>query len=179
MFIKNIIVIMVVVMSMLVITTVSRPMNNTEEVPRSKVICEDDCGNGVCVSVSPDHDHPSPTCICVTPYIHTERDNCAYKARSKLVAFLLSFFLGNLGVDWFYLSFGTASYVFGGIFKIILLLVLPIFGKVLVASGEGVPAVAGCCVCILPATLWYFIDWIRILTNSFPDGNGMPLYEDM
>merc|ERR1712080_26411 len=45
----------------------------------------------------------------------------AGKGKSKLVAFLLSFFLGEFGVDWFYLSNGSAGYIVAGIFKLITL----------------------------------------------------------
>jgi hypothetical protein len=27
----------------------------------------------------------------------------------------------------------------------------------------------------LTMVIWWFVDWIRILTDSFPDGNGVPL----
>ena len=56
---------------------------------------------------------------------------CAYLAKSKLVAFLLSFFMGGLGIDWFYLSVGSASYIVGGIVKIIFVFILPGCGQAL------------------------------------------------
>ena len=74
------------------------------------------------------------------------------KGKSKLAAFLISFLVGGLGVDWFYLSDGVAGYIVAGVFKIIT------FG------GMGI---------------WWLVDWIRILTDSFPDGNGLPLNDDM
>ena len=27
--------------------------------------------------------------------------------------------------------------------------------------------------------IWWLVDWIRILADSFPDGNGIPLRNDM
>jgi hypothetical protein len=32
-----------------------------------------------------------------------------------------------------------------------------------------------CLICILASIFWYFIDWIRILTDTFNDGNGYDL----
>jgi len=71
---------------------------------------------------------------------------------SKLAAFLVSFFVGVLGADWFYLSAGSAAYIVAGIFKLI------------TAGGFGV---------------WWLVDWIRVLADTFPDGNGISLRNDM
>merc|ERR1712025_787896 len=112
--------------------------------------------------------------------IKAERKNqFAYEAKSKLVAFLLSFFLGGLGIDWFYLSIGTAGYICAGIAKIIFVVITPICGKAMMSSGDGMAVCGGCCLCIMPGLVWCLADWIRILTGAFPDGNGMELYQDM
>lgn len=74
------------------------------------------------------------------------------EGHSKLVTFLLSFFVGMFGVDWFYLSAGTPAYIVGGFFKLL--------------TGGG-------------AGIWWFVDWIRVLADAFPDGNGVPLLNDM
>ena len=71
--------------------------------------------------------------------------------KSKLWAFWLSFLAGNFGLDWFYLSAGNIVYIIAGIVKIIT------FG------GFGI---------------WWLLDWIRVLTDSFPDGLGMQLIND-
>ena len=73
---------------------------------------------------------------------------CEYAQKSKLTAFLISFFLGAVGGDWFYLSQGTAGYIVAGLFKLFTL------------GGLGI---------------WYFVDWVRILCDSFYDGNGIQL----
>jgi len=80
------------------------------------------------------------------------KDKEESKGYSKLAAFLISLFLGELGVDWFYLSGGGAGYIVAGIFKMITL------------GGLGI---------------WWLVDWIRILADAFPDGNGDPLRNDM
>ena len=74
------------------------------------------------------------------------------EGKSKLAAFLISLLAGGLGVDWFYLSMGNAGYIVAGVFKI------------LTCGGFGI---------------WWLVDWIRILVDNFPDGNGLPLIKDM
>ena len=110
------------------------------------------CGAGTLVQPGPQSPLPYPSCVCTKPYITLGDKKCSYKEKSKLGAFLLSFLLGNLGVDWFYLSDGNAGYIIAGIFKIIT------FG------GFGI---------------WLLVDWIRVLTDSFPDGMGMELFNDL
>ncbi|UJR10805.1 hypothetical protein I4U23_014993 [Adineta vaga] len=90
------------------------------------------------------------TCNCTTAgYVTVESNKpCAYKQKEKLVAFLLSLLLGAVGADWFYLSAGNAGYIVAGVFKL------------LTFGGFGI---------------WALVDWIRVLTDSFPDGHGVAL----
>ena len=111
--------------------------------------CTEFCGVGTCVQLT---EFSLGSCLCIKPYIDLGNDRCSYRAKSKLVTFLLSFFTGGLGVDWFYLSDGYAGYIIAGIFKLIT------FG------GLG---------------LWWLVDWIRILCDSFYDGGGNPLFQDL
>ena len=90
--------------------------------------------------------------LVVPSVIDLPSQKCSYRAKSKLVVFLVSFLAGSLGVDWFYLSLGDTGYIIAGIFKLIT------FG------GFGI---------------WWLVDWIRILTDSFYDGNGMALFMDL
>merc|ERR1711997_147906 len=114
-------------------------------------------------------------CECEEGYIHWEGEPCAYEQKSKLTAFLLSFFLGILGADWFYLSQGQAGYIVAGLIK----LFFPVITCCCAAccgglAGElGAKGVAACNGLIV--TIWYFVDWIRILVDSFNDGNGEEL----
>ena len=62
--------------------------------------------------------------------------------------FLVSFFAGATGADWFYLSAGNGGYIAAGVFKLLTL------------GGLGV---------------WQVTDWIRVLDDAFPDGQGVPL----
>lgn len=92
----------------------------------------------------------SGICVCKTgSYVTISADQpCAYEKKKKLAAFLLSFFIGVFGADWFYLASGNAGYIVAGIFKLITI------------GGFGV---------------WALVDWIRVLNNTFPDGQGVAL----
>lgn len=73
------------------------------------------------------------------------------KRKSKLATFLISFFVGNLGVDRFYLG-----YIWQGVLKLIV--------GVALCGGLGI---------------WWIIDWVMILTNMLPAANGCKLLQDM
>jgi len=112
---------------------------------------DNDCNNnGVCQLNSQGQTY----CNCDDGYINAENDGpCGYHQRRKLLAFLFSFFLGSYGVDWFYLyNNGNGGYIVAGVFKIITL--------------------GGC-------TIWWLIDWIRVLADAFPDGNDQSLEQDL
>ncbi len=106
-----------------------------------------ECVQGVC-----DTNRTIGTCICYRGWTLARdgSNQCTYQQKSKLAAFLLSFFAGGLGADWFYLSVGNSGYIAAGVFKLLTL------------GGLGI---------------WWLVDWIRILTNGFPDGQGVGLLE--
>merc|ERR1719222_212469 len=105
------------------------------------------CGsNGVCTMRN-----GVPYCKCEGRWTNYGGE-CNYEAKSKLVTFLLSFFVGGLGVDWFFLAEGNGGYIAGGVFKLL---------------------TGGCC------GIWSLVDWIRVVANGFPDGNGVALANDM
>ena len=89
-----------------------------------------------------------PTASVAIPIDQQQPDPVKYPPKSKLVAFLLSLFLGEWGADWFYLSAGSSDYICLGVLKL------------LTCGGCG---------------LWWLIDWIRILADIFPDGQGRHL----
>ena len=71
----------------------------------SDIACttSDTCGNGKCTNL---------VCVCSTGWLSltsAAADTCNYAQRDKLTAFLLSFFLGWTGADWFYLAQGNGS----------------------------------------------------------------------
>jgi TM2 domain-containing membrane protein YozV len=100
--------------------------------------------------------------------------SCLYQQRSKLIAFLVSFFVGSLGVDWFYLSCGNAGYIVAGVFKLLLACgccggwPLVAFGAArdstkLVNMGRMANSLFS-----LGSFVWWIVDWARILTEKFP-----------
>jgi hypothetical protein len=138
-----------------------------------------DCnGHGQCIN--------GTTCICDkgwTTYSNMGGTNksCLYEQRSKLTAFLVSFFVGTLGVDWFYLSRGNAGYIVAGVFKLLMGCgccggwPFVIFGaangsEMLINIGRLVSSLFS-----LGTFVWWIVDWARILTEKFPDGNGVGL----
>jgi hypothetical protein len=109
-----------------------------------------DCGQGICDEIKTNF---SCKCEHGWTYSRQARGNetkCDYQQKSKLAAFILSFFLGGLGADWYYLSVGNGGYIAAGVFKMLTL------------GGIGI---------------WWLVDWIRILTNAFFDGQGYSLSE--
>lgn len=111
----------------------------------AKLLCsaDRDCAtpNGQCLSNE---------CVCSRGWLIVDRSGCTYEQKSKLTAFLLSFFVGIFGVDWFYLSVGSWVYILLGVLKL------------LTCGGLGI---------------WWIVDWIRLLVNAFLDGNGVPLLD--
>ena len=104
--------------------------------------------------------------------------------RSKLVAFLLSFFAGGFGADWFYLSRGSVNYIIVGIVKLIMISQAGICCCT-VSLGccsikEKMKNICWPCGCLvsLGVFIWWLVDWARILTNNFDDGNGWKLEDD-
>lgn len=87
-------------------------------------------------------------CVCKDGFTNKNDDPCTYKQKDKVAAFLLSLFLGEFGADWFYLARGDDGYIVAGVFKL------------LTIGGLGV---------------WWLVDWIRVLADSFDDGNGYPI----
>jgi hypothetical protein len=142
-------------LALVIVTVVS---NNNEQLGnlvskrQSSFICNSDseCGNGVCQLKSTDVETNS--CICNRYYTSSNGQPCNYKQKGKLETFLISFFVGILGIDWFFLSDGTALYIGLGILKFF--------------------TIGGC-------GAWSIVDWIRVLADAFPDGNGYPLYQNM
>lgn len=142
-----------------------------------------DCNKGECLN---------STCICFKGYVTFGNQQCGYKQKEKLTAFLLSFFIGNLGADWFYLASGDGGYIAAGIIKLLIGLFFSFGCCLLCCAGifasvrekASSKAFGFCCgifimiligLCVATSTIWYFVDWIRILTNSFKDGNGVSL----
>jgi len=92
-------------------------------------------------------------CFCDSGFVSRYADQpCQYSQKSQTIAFIISFIVGSFGADWFYLSSGNAGYIVAGVFKLITL------------GGCGI---------------WWLVDWIRVLTDGFPDGNGFGLNNNL
>jgi hypothetical protein len=141
-----------------------------------------ECNNGVC---------RSSVCVCNSDYATFNNETCNYKRKEKLTAFLLSFLVGNLGADWFYLSQGKTAYIVAGVFKLLTGIFL-YFGIVFIivalcclgsdrsklraiGAGLGIFISILCVLCVLCNVIWYTVDWIRILSDAFKDGNAVDL----
>ena len=113
---------------------------NSTQVRASTCIASRDCGNGACVEKA---------CVCTAGFVtRDERSPCSYEQYSQLGAFLISLFVGGLGIDWFVLAKGSTGYIVAGVFKL------------LTGGGLGI---------------WWLVDVIRLGANTFKDGNGVPL----
>jgi TM2 domain-containing membrane protein YozV len=158
-----------------------------------------ECGQGECVTKKLENDTEIHVCKCDDKWItiadaeimhedHLDSLYCNYKQKSKLTAFLLSFFVGGYGADYFYLG-----YIGMGVGKLIIsfgfciaMCVAICFVAGLAASDSG--TAAGACGivcgiilagCVLTSIIWWFVTWGMILTNDLPDVNGIALYKDM
>jgi hypothetical protein len=132
-----------------------------------------ECGRGYCQGY---------TCQCYRGYlIWRYGDVCHYEQRKKLTAFLLSFFLGIFGIEWFYLSRGFAGYIIAGIFKLLITLGCAIGWPIMIINQskkkQNLIIIGNIINVILSVTsfIWWLTDWIRILANVFYDGEGAPL----
>ena len=137
--------------------------------------CSDDsqCGHGFC---------QANMCQCYRGFITWRfMDICNYVQRTKLTAFLVSFFLGIFGIDWFVLSRGNAGYIIAGIIKLLIsfgciigwpLVILKVSKK---KPNLIIPVNIINTILSVTSFVWWLTDWIRILANVFYDGYGAPL----
>ena len=160
------------------------------------------CNNGTCTLIS-----SITSCRCDKPYVDHQGQACAEKGNSMLSAFLLSFFLGGLGADWFYMSSGDSFYIFIGIIKLVTIFLLPLsfcwFWRLGILSKWILDTYSytdtnktGCAwiilFCVLPGmmvvvvmtgSVWWVVDWARVVDEGrmvkWTDGRGVALYIDM
>ena len=138
-----------------------------------------DCNDGVCLI--------SGICKCDKGYFSYSNQNCKYEQRKKIYAFILSLFLGIFGADWFYLAVWNNIYFIVGILKLlagIFAILFPCFicftGCVKADSGK---IIGFLCVVLLIIFItignivWWLADVIRILVDTFKDGNGQNLLD--
>jgi hypothetical protein len=135
---------------------------------------DNECGLGFCRAYM---------CQCYPGYITWYfMETCAYEQRQKLTAFLVSFFVGIFGIDWFVLSRGNAGYIIAGIIKLLISFGCCIGWPLILTRSKNKSRqniLIGTVInAILTAisVIWWLTDWIRILANVFYDGNGVPLH---
>ena len=79
-----------------------------------------ECGEGTCkFGLQLTKNKTVDVCECSEGWINYDGKPCSYELKSKLTAFLISFLVGWLGADWFYLAQGSGAYICAGIFKLI------------------------------------------------------------
>ena len=129
-----------------------------------------DCGLGFCRAYM---------CQCYRGYMSWNfMETCTYEQRSKLTVFLVSFFVGTLGIDWFILSRGNAGYIIAGIIKLIISLGCCIGWPFIIAGAAKKSRrfiAIGNVTLTAASSIWWLTDWIRILADVFYDGHGAPL----
>ena len=92
---------------------------------------------------------------------------------------MLSIWLGGLGADWFYLSNGDAGYICTGIVKLFMIFVGTSFFSfcfaVVASDAKLLGYCCGACALIsyIGGPIWWLVDWIRILCDSFPSADGV------
>ena len=132
-----------------------------------------DCGRGL---------RRANMCRCPRGYITwTLMQVCQYRQRTKLAAFLLSFFLGIFGIDWFVLSRANSRFLLAGTMKLLLTIGCAIGWPTLIiivpkTKSHLVSILTGINVLLtVTSFVWWLTDWVRILANVFSDGHGAPL----
>jgi hypothetical protein len=119
------------------------------------------------------------SCICEKGWVSwRDEPDCSYEQKPKWPTFFISLFLGGLGTDWFYLARGKGSYIVAGIFKLIMSA-----GCCSSASSAGRKVESRFALNVLRigyvagggGGIWWLVDWIRILSDAFSDGNGISL----
>jgi hypothetical protein len=135
-----------------------------------------------CVSDKDCHMHgwcKDGDCICEKGWITCcNSRQCSYQQSSKILAFILSFIAGCTGIDWFVLSRKDSLYILCGILKLLISTGCCIWSPLAAKSKSQSATTAASCLSVsltLIAFIWWLVDWIRVLFNSFPDGNGASL----
>lgn len=145
-----------------------------------KCSADEDCGHGRCSNL---------TCACDPGFVSFGNGTCSYEQKTKMSTFFLSLFFGPFGADWFHLARDNSNYCWTGGFKLLTGLVTVFGGCFLccvqfffaamdghkIGAGLRVVLLAVVSVLSLINVIWYFVDLGRILFDSFPDGNHVPL----
>ena len=126
-----------------------------------------ECGEGFC-EIGRSHP-PVKICKCDEGFIDRDGKPCSYPQKSKQTAFNYSILLGVLGADWFYLAQGSGAYIFMGILKLLFFVL-----GIAAVTHQGYHGWTRGPGYLLPF-VWGIVDVIRIVADSFYDGNGVEL----
>lgn len=158
----------------------------------------EECNNGKCeqtiVKIPGNSSIVNVTgiCECESTYMDFEGKPCNYELKKQSTAFLLSFFVGWSGADWFYLAKGNTGYNAVGAIKLIICTVsftstLGIIGIKRITSlrkklqlEKSFKIMFSLLLYVwlnstLATFVWWLVDWCRVLNDVFKDGNGMSL----
>ena len=114
-------------------------------------------------------------CVCDPRYYG---ENCAYARKSKLAAFVFSFFFGGLGVDRFYLGYigiGVAKLLY----NLFAVCTLGSIAACFKACDSGCMAALFGILSLLSTIgsfIWWVYDWSAIIGDILPDALGVALY---
>jgi hypothetical protein len=142
------------------------------------------CNHGRCIGFySKDFLNETKICHCDKGYVDYNGGTCNYKQKKQLIAFLLAFFLGEFGANWFYVGDSDVEYDGIGALKCILFVLAIVFSIAsfcLIADYDngcaGLPAVISVLLWLI-IIAWYMADWIRIAADpcNMKDPNGICL----
>ena len=157
--------------------TLQANSNNTSQF-NSVCVNNSSCSNnGYCLN--------STHCKCLEGYttLKNQEQNpdfyqCSYYQKNKKIAFLLSFFLGPLSFDHFYLGNNTLGYckLFIPCFFIILGVSIFIMGKTKASANAKVIGKSIEFIATILIIFWWLIDWILILSNYYTDLNNVKIF---
>ena len=91
---------------------------------------------------------------------------------------MTSLFVGGAGIDWFVLARGNTLYILTGLVKLLISIAASVWTVFAIINKTEASMIVASCFSmnlILIGVIWWMVDWIRILLNKFPDGNGAPL----
>jgi hypothetical protein len=134
------------------VISTSNPSGSALEVLGDQCVFDYDCNHGECKLIKTRaNPNGTWTCECDKGYAtHGEVMFCSHKQRKQVTAFLLSFFLGEFGADWFYIGNKDPTYDGLGVLKLFTL------------GGLGI---------------WWIADFVRIAVSNcnFQDPSGVCL----
>lgn len=139
-----------------------------------------DCKNDGRCSTDPTYKYQE--CICQQGFIH---DDCSYKQKNQLTAFVLSTGFGVLGVDRFWLGYtamACCKLIFPSIFIAIGSIAEAFLRKNNGTDRDDMPTTMAKAVTVFGkffAVLWWLIDLILIGTYKVTEYNGEKLWQQI